>query len=243
MQGWEVLDISETSRARLKGPWGLYHLVTTLVGYPFGLADEALLHSMREDFNTAAVAAYDSLRAQGPLTATAGLNVHPKLGVGPVLLPGYGPFFKTLVSHMAVEIPLPSDPVVAQEVLADGIRRGELFISLGHPQEARGFRMRAVLREGFGAYMGVDVPAQNRMRLRAGFESDPGRKVVYRIIRNGREAEWVMGPELEWEPPRPGLYRVEVYTFTSRVGKLFFRLRPWIFANPIGLTGQGYGPR
>jgi len=237
VQGWEVLDLSEASRARLKGPWGFYHLLTSIIGYPLGLADEALLHSMREGFETPAVAAFDSLRQEGLLTATAGLNVHPKLGVGPVLVPSYKPFFRTLVSHLMVDEPLPSNPLWAQETIREGLRAGELFVSLGGHKSARGFRYWVVLQEGAGVPMGRNEYAQSGMRLRAGFREDPGRKVLYRILRNGREVEWVLGPELEWSPPRGGLYRVEVYSYGARVGNVFFRLKPWIFANPINLTG------
>lgn len=243
VQGWEVLDISEFARARLRSFWGPYHLITTLLGYPFGLADEALLHLMREGFDTPTIAAYDSLRVRGPLTATAGLNIHPKLSLGPILFPSYGPFFRTLVSHMAVEVPLPSEPTWSQEVIGEAIKRGEVFISLGDHEAARAFRMRAVVTEGVGAHMGADVGARSGIRLRAGFEEDPGRKVVYRIVGSGREREWVLGPELEWEPTRPALYRVEVYTYAARIGSVFFRLKPWIFANPVGLLGVGYAPR
>lgn len=235
--GWEVLDVSESLRARLRGPWSLYHLITATVGYPLGLADEALIHSMREGFTTGTVAAYDSLRARGPLTAAAGLNVHPKLKAGPLLVPSYGPFFRTLVNHLAVEEPLPDNPAWAQEILIEALGKGELFISLGDHEAARGFRFRAVLQEGFGAPMGADVPARAGMVLRAGFDGTPGRKVAYRILRNGREMEWVLGPELEWEPTRPGFYRVEVYSYGARFGDVFFRLKPWIFTNPIGLMG------
>jgi hypothetical protein len=235
LQGWEVLDLSEAASARMKGPWSVYHLVLSVLGYPFGLADEALLHSMRDGFKTPAVMAYDSLRQRGLLTATAGLNVHPKLKLGPLLVPSYGPFFRTLVSHIAVEVEFPSNPQWAQEVLGEGIRRGEIFISLGDHEAAKGFRLRAVESEGYGAHMGADVPAQGAMVLRGGFEDDPGRKVVYRILRNGRAMEWVLGPDLEWKLPRSGYFRVEVYTYTARIGDTFVRLRPWIFANPIGL--------
>ena len=84
--------------------------------------------------------------------------------------------------------------------------------------------------------MGSDGPATTGMVLRGGFEEDPGRKVVYRVLRNGSEMEWILGPELEWEVPGAGVYRVEVYSYGVRAGKIFFRLKPWIFANPIGLT-------
>lgn len=83
--------------------------------------------------------------------------------------------------------------------------------------------------------MGANPGARGGMVLRAGFRTDPGRKLAYRILRNGRETAWVLGSELEWSPPRAGVYRVEVYTYTARLGTIFFRLRPWIFANPIGI--------
>jgi len=235
LQGWEVLDISEFSSARIRGPWGLYHLILSVAGFPFGLADESMIHFMREGFETATVAAYDSLRQAGLLSATAGLNVHPKLKLGPVLVPSYDPFFRTLVSHVAAAGPLPLEPALAQELLADGIRDGEIFISLGDQVEAERFRLAAVLEDGQELPMGTHAPFPGRTTLRAGFEEDPGRNVAYRILRDGQEVEWILGPSLEWEIQRPGVYRVEVYSFGLRLGELFFRLKPWIFANPIGL--------
>ena len=83
--------------------------------------------------------------------------------------------------------------------------------------------------------MGSNTPPRAGLTLRGGFSSDPGRKVAYRILRNGRATRWILGPELEWDLPRPGVYRVEVYTYSARVGDVFFRLKPWIFANPIGV--------
>ncbi len=236
LHGWEVLDISEFSRARIKGPWGLYHLVLSVAGFPFSLADESMLHLMREGFETATVAAYDSLRQAGPLTATAGLNVHPKLRVGSALVPSYGPFFRTLLSHVAVAGPLPTEPVPARTVLAEGIQAGEVFISLGGGERADGFRLAAVLEDGRVQPMGAHVPYAGPVRLRAGFETDPGRNVVYRILNAGQEVQWIMGPSLEWEIQAPGVYRVEVYSYGLRAGNVFFRLKPWIFANPIGLV-------
>jgi 3-deoxy-D-manno-octulosonic-acid transferase len=243
LEGWEVLDISEFSRARARGPWSLYHVFLSLAGFPFGLADESLLHLMREGFDTPTVAAYDSLRQAGPLTATAGLNVHPKLKVGPVLVPSYGPFFRTLVSHLALDRELPSDPLPAQERMMEGVRRGELFISLGHHRVAESFRLYAVAEGGRTVAMGADVaglgePGQwagGNVFLRGGFDSSPGDKVAFRVLRNGQEVEWVLGPDLEWAVPEPGVYRVEVYRYSLRLGRTFFRLRPWIFANPMGL--------
>ncbi len=241
VQGWEVLDISEAARRRLTGPWSLYHVVTLLVGTPLGLGDEALLHLMREGFDTPTVAAYDSLRMKGPLTATAGVNVHPKLNLGPFLIPSYGSFFRTLRGNLVVEEPLPADAVAADRVLTRGLREGDLFLALGDDEAAEGFRFAVENRGSVAGRMGENVPALAGMVLRAGFDGDPGRKLVYRILRNGREEAWIRGPDLEWVPPRPGVYRVEVYAYTARLGNVFLRMRPWIFANPVGLLGAGDG--
>jgi len=239
MQGWEVLDVSEEARYRLTGPWGLYHFLTFLGGLPFGLGDEALLHLMRDGFETPTVAAYDSLRMAGPLTATAGVNVHPKLRLGPILAPSYGPFFRTLVGHVTVQMPLTMDPLMGSAILTNGLRQGDLFLSLGDDEKAQGFRLGAFRNGVPVGRMGEDVGAGDGTVLRAGFQEDSGHKLVYRVLRSGSEIAWVRGPELEWDASEPGVYRVEVYSYSARLGNLFLRLRPWIFSNPIGLRLEG----
>ncbi len=243
MRGWEVLDISEAARSRLRGPWSLYHLLTLAVGLPLGLGDEALLHLMRDGFDTPAAAAYDSLRMEGPLTATAGLNVHPKVPVGPFLFPSYGLFFRTLVCHAVASGPLPADPFEARGVLTDAFTTGNLFISAGRTRAAKGFRLAAMTDAMPAARPGAHQPALGRMSLRGGFAADPGARVVYRVLRGGKEVGWFLGPDLEWEVRFPGFYRVEVYTYSARVGNTFLRLRPWIFSNTLGLLGPGDGRR
>lgn len=264
MQGWEVLDISEFARHRLRGPWSLYHLVTLLVGTPLGLGDEALLHLMREGFETPTVAAYDSLRMTQALTATAGLNSHPKLDLGPLLLPAYGPAFRTLVTHVRVDAPVGGpgapaemdpagsgsapgmarvgsgmsrlDPTRASAALMAGARRGNAFISLGHRGKATAFRSDVLDGDGeVVARMGSKGSFAPGLTLRAGFPEDPGRKLLYRVLRNGQEVGWVPGPGLAWPVEGPGVYRVEVYTYWARMGRMLLHLRPWIFGNPVDL--------
>lgn len=247
IQGWEVLDISESARHRLTGPWSLYHLVTLLAGTPFGFGDEALLHLMRGGFNTPTVAAYDSLRLEEHLTATAGLNTHPKIKVGPLLLPSYGGAFRTLVTHVTIDTdPSPGSPSPAvlgpsgigadraSAALMEGARRGDVFISLGNDPAAERFRVG--IRDGSGsllAGMGGETPHRPGLTLQAGIEGDADRKLLYRVLRNGGEVGWFPGPDLRWDVDGPGLYRVEVYSYWGRIGGLILHLRPWIFGNPI----------
>lgn len=244
LHGWEVLDLSEAARRRVRSIWGPYHLLTLAAGFGIGMGDRALLHLMREGFDTPAVRAYDSLRLAGPLTATAGLNTHPKVRLGPLLFPPYGPFFKTLVAHVSLTEPLPrGDASLARDVLAEGLRKGAVFLSVGRSRRARAFRFAAMVEGVPWAWPGEDRPAWGRPILRAGFVEAPGSAVVYRIVRNGKELAWVVGPELGWEVPLPGFYRVEVYTFQARWGNLFLGLRPWIFTGTVGLRGLGDGGR
>jgi 3-deoxy-D-manno-octulosonic-acid transferase len=235
VEGWEVLDISEFARHRLRGFWGLYHGLTLLAGTPLGLGDEALRHLMREGFDTPAVAAYDSMRAQGPLTATAGLNVHPKVRVGPLILPSYGPSFRTLITHISVYGGHALDPHRASYALMDGARAGNAFVSVGGGEVAERFRMGVVGDGGVVATMGSRAPLVTGVRMRAGIEGGGRRRLLFRILRDGMEVGWVRGADLEWPATAPGVYRVEVYSYSARIGNLFLRPRPWIFANPIEL--------
>jgi hypothetical protein len=282
-----------------------------------GRGDEALLHLMREGFDTPTVAAYDSFRIAGPLTATAGLNVHPKARIGSFLLPSYGLFFRTLVTHVVVEgrgwaemsaepsgspgtfrapssnappdsrldpssdlpggasLEVTPDPLEARARLMSGARTGNAFVSVGRMEAARDFRMGVVRGDRLVAGMGASAVLAEGTLLRAGFDragggrtgagrpgdtgtggagargdrtrgdragpgqtgtgTEPGRKLLYRILRNGEELAWISGGELEWRPEEPGIYRVEVHTYGARVGNLFLRLKPWIFANPVDL--------
>lgn len=188
IRGWEVLDISESVRARLRGPWSLYHLVTLIAGYPFGLADEALLHAMRGGFDTPAVAAYDSIRQERLLTATAGLNVHPKLALGPILAPSYGPFFRTLVCNLAVAEPLPSDPAMAEAILEEGVRRESFSFPWGTPRPPAVFAFGRYCRKGTAPTWGPTFRPSSEWCF------GPGS----RRIREGRWSIGFFGTAMTW---------------------------------------------
>ncbi len=68
--------------------------------------------------------------------------------------------------------------------------------------------------------------------LEAGFATDPGR-LAYRVLRDGRELGWRRGPGLAWLVDAPGAYRIEVYRYSARLGRLVWNRRPWIFVNPV----------
>lgn len=241
VQGWEVLDLSEFMRKNILGIWGPYHLLTFSAALPLGLGDEALLHLMRQGFSTPTVQAYDSLRGGTLLTATAGLNHHPKLRAGSLLFPPYEPFFRTLQCHVLVGEPLPADPAEARDFLARAAREGGVFIALGDDPSARDFRFGVAGPGDLELGPGTKASFSEGQSLRAGLLPRDGGggsagRFVFRIVRNGSEEEWILGETLDWPVKRPGVYRVEVYRYTLRIGKAFFRLRPWIFTNPLELS-------
>ena len=260
MAAWEVFDFADVARRRLASPSVAYHLVALAGGELAGRAEHNWLRLYRDGFRDPGVAAFDSLWVAagatagrpGP-TAVAGLDVHPKIRLpGGRLFPGYGSSLRTMINHVALDAPPGPDPVEAARALGAAIRWGDVFVSFGDTERARGFRMGVVAPGG-----GVDArpgtaglpdapsrPADSHippggttrmaagLRLEAGFATDPGR-VAYRIVRDGREVGWWRGPSLSWPVDGPGVYRVELHRYSTRLGGLVWNLRPWIFVNPV----------
>jgi hypothetical protein len=238
MAGWEALDLSETAKRRVTEPWALYHVGTLLLGMPLGLGDVALLHLTRDGFDIPSVAAFDSLRMKGPLTATAGINHHPKWSLRGRPFPPYGPFLRTFQNHVTLGAPLPDDPAAAEAAITEAVRAGRVIISLGDGIWARAFRFEARTPNARVAGVGDRAAVAKGTVLRAAFRVPPRERLAYRVMRNGQEVAFLRGSELDWRVPGPGIYRLEVYRFGTRVGSLFMGLRPWIFTNPIELLDE-----
>jgi hypothetical protein len=234
--GWEVFDLADDGRARLEDPWVVYHLLALAASAPIGRMHESLLRLYRKGFEEPAVAAFDSLYPWNRSTALGALDAHPKTRVAGQLLPGYGPFFKSIVNHIELEGPLPSDAEAAMNALAAGIGAAGAFISFGNTQLARNFSLQ-VVTPGHGAVgIGRAVAWERGQYLRAGFWGGPRDRLLFRVLRDGEHRAWVSGAELAWPLEGPGVYRVEVYRYTLRVGPLTWNLRPWVFANPNWLV-------
>ncbi len=236
MAAWEVFDFADVARRRLASPSVAYHLVALVGGELAGRAEHGWLRLHRDGFRDPAVAAFDSLWDGGP-TAVAGLDVHPKVRLpGGRLFPDYRSAFRTMINHVALEGPLESDPVAAARALGAGIRRGDVFVSFGDAEGARGFRMAVG-----GAPPGGSTHLAEGLRLVAAFATDPGR-VAYRVVRDGREVGWWRGPGLSLAVDGPGAHRVEVHRYSARLGRLVWNLRPWIFVNPVGVRAADEAP-
>jgi len=148
----------------------------------------------------------------------------------------YEPFFKSVVNHVELSMPLPADPDAASAVLANGIRAGSVFISMGDTRLARNFVLQLAVPGGSRFGIGSYVNWEPGLYLRGGFWGGPNKGVLYRVVRDGEPAAWIKGPQLTWVVAAPGAYRVEAYRYTLRIGPLVWNLRPWIFANPFRVT-------
>jgi hypothetical protein len=232
IDGWEVFDLADVGRARLKDPWVVYHLLALAASAPIGRMHESLLRLHRNGFDQPAVAAFDSLYPWNRSTALGALDAHPKTRVAGRLVPGYGPFFKSVVNHIELTGTLPREAGAAMDALAAGLDAGGAFVSFGNTQLARNFSLQLVAAGRGAAGMGRAVAWQRGQYLRAGFWGGPKEKLIYRVVRDGEHRAWVSGAELTWPLDEPGIYRVEVYRYTLRLGPLTWNLRPWIFANP-----------
>ncbi len=230
--GWEVFDLADVGRARLKDPWVVYHLLALATSAPIGRMHESLLRLHRSGFDQPAVAAFDSLYPWNRTTALGALDAHPKTRVAGRLVPGYGPFFKSVVNHIELASALPRDGGEAMDALAAGLASGGVFISFGNTQLARNFSLQLVAPGRGAVGMGQAVAWEQDQYLRAGFWGGPRERLIYRVVRDGQHHAWVSGAELAWPLDEPGVYRIEVYRYTVRVGPLTWNLRPWIFANP-----------
>ena len=273
MAAWEVFDFADVARRRLASPSVVYHLVALVGGELAGRAGHNWLRLYRDGFRDPGVAAFDSLWAgrgqerpaaldrTGP-TAVGGLDMHPKARLpGGRLFPDYASSLRTMINHVALDAPPDPDPVAATRSLGAAIRRGDVFVSFGDTEEARGFRVGLTAPGGWAdPAPGSATPAEGAipaagesaipaslpahippggatrmaagLRLEAGFATDPGR-VAYRVVRAGREVGWWRGPGLSWPVDGPGAYRVELYRYSARAGRLVWNLRPWIFVNPV----------
>ena len=284
MAAWEVFDFADVARRRLAGPSVAYHLVALVGGELTGRAEHNWLRLYRDGFRAPGVTAFDSLWAGGGQerpaaldraameelepaaldrpgpTAVGGLDMHPRARLpGGRLFPGYASSLHTMINHVALDAPPGPDPVAAARALGAAIRRGDVFVSFGDAEGARGFRMAVVTPRdwaaptpGAAASSECVIPAAGEsaalaqahappggtihmaasLRLEAGFATDPGR-IAYRVVRDGREVGWWRGPGLSWAVDAPGAYRVELYRYSARAGRLVWNLRPWIFVNPV----------
>ena len=61
----------------------------------------------------------------------------------------------------------------------------------------------------------------------------PRTRSLVRLYKDGRLVAAARGGRLEYPVQSPGVYRVEVFLYRTRLGSLCLGAKPWIFSNPI----------
>jgi hypothetical protein len=232
------MDVSEMARRRLADRWMPYHVASLVGGLLTGRGHESLLRLDREGVDGWGLAAYDSVRAAGPLTVTGGLNHHPKGRLFGSPFPAYEPFFRSVVNHVLVSETASEDPREEWAAIAAGLRLGRTFVSLGDAAGARGFDFGAEVSDGWiemGSVADWTPDATLRIQL-----PERGRKpLLVRVVGDGRERAWLEAPAgaaVAWNVPEPGVYRVEVHRAGRRLGPLRWNRRPWLLSNTVELV-------
>lgn len=241
VHGWEALDVSEMARIRLADRWAAYHLTSFLGGLATGRAHQSVLRLNREGVSAPGLLAYDSARATTPVTLMAALNHHPKTRLGRLLVPGYTSFFRTHVNHVTVARDSDGDPLSEREVLLEGLRSGQVFVSLGDAGRARGFRM-AGWSDGRSAPMGGVLGWRPGSELLIRLPDEVTGSLLIRVVADGGEAGWLAGRPgevLAVSVTRPGVWRAEIFRAGRSLGPWRLDLRPWLLANPVEFRETG----
>jgi hypothetical protein len=165
-------------------------------------------------------------------TAVGGSDAHAvkyRLLFIPITIFTYQYIFTTINTYVAMKKPLQKDFTAAKNQVLKALREGACFVSFDTLGPAREFSFTASTGGG-QCLMGEEIPLDSKTTL---VIKAPGKRALIRLIHNGSLQSAAQGNTLTYKPVQPGVYRVEVY-HRSLLG----RIRPWIYSNPIYVTGK-----
>ena len=251
--GLEVFNLSSIARAKISLPglalaWLRYkshrpqrafHWVSSRPSRELRLWD-SLTSTPSPDGGPTRVAGIGSLDAHAVM----------KVAGRAFLLPTYEELFRTLRTHVVTTRPLSGGDASGggqrqaaeadQALVHEALAAGHSYIAYDNFGDATGFV--------FEAAANGDVPTclmGDAVMLPTKKGSDraargvvltaraPRARTLLRLYRNGKLVAASRGGRLGYRAKAPGAYRVEVYTYRHRVGRLCFGSKPWIFSNPI----------
>jgi hypothetical protein len=116
-------------------------------------------------------------------------------------------------------------PELTEEALLDSLKEGRVFVGFDMLADCRGFVYLA--EDGAQrAVMGESLPFREGVRLKA---ASP-HACRFTVLRNGEPVHHEEGTELDWQPDKPGKYRVEAEL------NILDEWTPWVYTNPLELT-------
>lgn len=135
--------------------------------------------------------------------------------------------FNLIRTHILTDRPLSGNSQDDIRDVLSSLKQGHCYVSLDYFHPAAGFSM--TLQDGqSAATIGDRFLLHETAQLQATF---PHRAKI-RLIKNGLLIEETVGEKLSYMVRNPGVYRIEAYL------KAFGRYRPWVFGNPIYVTGR-----
>ncbi len=134
--------------------------------------------------------------------------------------------FRLIRTHILTSCPLSGNSSADIAAVLGALKNGRAYIALDHYRNSSGFSLH-LTEEGRSATMGDAFILRHSAVLTA---SVPYTARI-RLIRNGTLFHQATGQELTLTLSEPGIYRIEADL--NALG----RYRPWIFSNPIRVTG------
>jgi hypothetical protein len=169
----------------------------------------------------------------------ASLDAHAVMRIAgrEFFLPTYEEAFRTLRTHALTTEPLSGKNENVDKDLAllhEALRLGRSYASYDNYGDPKGF---VVEFRHAGRYIGStgDTISANLCDPKSYVLAvrTPQTRTIIRIYHNGKKVIAKRGGYLDFPVNKPGLYRVEVSIYRSRIGNLCLGTRPWIFSNAI----------
>jgi hypothetical protein len=250
--GLEVFNLSAIARSKINIPAML------LIWFRHNSKKRQRAYNLVAARPSREIRLWDSMMAPdspgGPYNPVVGIgsvDAHAvmKFGGMTLNLPTYEDVFKTLRTHIVLDKPLigarrgreaggVSKDDSASDIAAvhEAFAKGRMYISYDNYADPSGFLFYALVSGKDGTSvreicMGEEILFNSGcIRLRVTL---PAAKSFVRIYRDGKCIASSRGLFLEYQVDRPGVYRVEAFLYSCRIGDIHFGGRPWIFSNPI----------
>ena len=254
--GLEVFNLSAIARTKINLPtlaevWRRYKSRRPLRAFHLVSARPARELKLWDTLTAAPGPGRPSRRVVG----IASLDAHAvmKFARRSYPFPTYEETFRTLRTHLVTAQPLSRGEVPARERMAsnkkdavqvhDMLASGHCYMAYDNYADPTGFLFEAEASQEphtsarqISALMGDSLilpdPGDALPGLRLVAQSPRTRSLV-RLYKDGRLVAAARGGRLEYAVAEPGVYRVEVFLYRTRLGNLCLGAKPWIFSNPI----------
>ena len=159
--------------------------------------------------------------------------------------PTYEETFRTLRTHLVMAEPLTHGEVPAHERVEAGkkdaarvyesLAAGHCYMAYDNYADPTGFVFEAGPTSTLmgDAVTLPSLPGDQQVPGLALVAQSPRTRSLVRLYRDGNLVAAARGGRLEYAVAEPGVYRVEVFLYRTRLGSLCLGAKPWIFSNPI----------